>query len=630
MDLAGVDRAAAARLGVALSHLGWRAHGPVHGSVVGYPWRLLVRKPWGVTGDPLDRLAPVLRQAAHETGLRLARIDTAPTDTRPADTPPADQPADTPADTRGGDALADGDVPAGAPEPEGGAVEVKEEPAVPRDGAPAAPASDTPDRSSPAADWYSAAAAELRRLRDTVHEPETLQRLAELDRQFQALRDLHNAAYGLALLDHGHHSLAFDHLSTIPKSRDLLGSRLLEAVHFLADRSIKLQEYQQALDVLDHVGTHGTEETEALRGLARYGLNDARSARRSLARALEKGYLGRDAVWTYAELCRADGHPYEAGRYLQAYHEAHPGDVEVTRVLLDIYEDQPELRARFADRFVLALEREDEIKEAADIFRIRAEALAAVGAPQHESALADAVEALLLARREEEALTLVLDHERDRGRDPDLHLDLLSLLEAARSPEVRDDVADAYMKVGLDEIERMPKHDPDLLQDVAQRLFVLDRGRYDELKEHYEAELQDLVAQPEALVGSVPERLTDPEPVSLGGLSVLVVGGSPAVRRRVRETLRSQYKVGSVADVPSKWEANRSQKNLRDKVRRADIIVLVTSCLAHSTQETIEAAQGAGDIGPRAVYPAGRGHTSILRAILDHVRQQRAGKEKVG
>src|SRR5690606_28131814 len=120
-------------------------------------WRLLVRKPWGVTGDPLDRLAPVLRQAAHETGLRLARIDTAPTDTlpadtpadtppadqpadTPADTPPADQPADTPADTRGGDDLADGGVPAGAPEPEGGAVEAKEEAAVPRDGAPAAAA----------------------------------------------------------------------------------------------------------------------------------------------------------------------------------------------------------------------------------------------------------------------------------------------------------------------------------------------------------------------------------------------------------------------------------------------------------------------------------------------------------
>lgn len=436
-------------------------------------WRLLIRQPWGVAGDPSVELSHVMRQAVVASGMRIKSLAVRgsskefPTASTLPESP-SEVPAEpSPAGTRTSDAVT--------------------------------PSTD---------DWYHTALAELQELHQNTGDPGTIRRLAAIEANLQALRDQHSATYGLALLADGQETAAYERLQAVPKRGDYFGDRDHDAMHFLARQELKLQEYERALGYLETLGTRGTAETEGLRGLAHHGLRSRRRARRSLQRALQMGYLDREVVLAFADVCDVDGGAAEAGRHLRQWHEQEPADLTVVTRLTTLYADNPELIAELTDRCVQALEHEDQIKAAADIFRDRAEALVRLGAPGQGEALADAVEALLLSGREAEALKLAQSYGSDQqALNAEHYIDLLSLLEAARSPDIRDGVVQAYSALAQHEILQMPQHDAARLRDLTQRLFILDRRRFAEIKQLYEFQLAELTAEPEELLGSFVAQL---------------------------------------------------------------------------------------------------------------------------
>ncbi len=114
--------------------------------------------------------------------------------------------------------------------------------------------------------------------------------------------------------------------------------------------------------------------------------------------------------------------------------------------------------------------------------------------------------------------------------------------------------------------------------------------------------------------GSREGRILSPSATpALQGLSVVLAGGHPALRRLVRSNL-DHAGVKALREIPSGWEARRSRQAIRDVMGSADVAVLIWRQLSHSTGDRVRSAADAMEV---PVILARTAAASAVRQALD-------------
>ena len=125
-----------------------------------------------------------------------------------------------------------------------------------------------------------------------------------------------------------------------------------------------------------------------------------------------------------------------------------------------------------------------------------------------------------------------------------------------------------------------------------------------------EATRRGLAAVSGSRLGST---FSPPEAPALQGLSVVLAGGHPALRRLVRIDL-DRAGVKALREIPSGWEARRSRQAIRDAMGSADVAVLIWRQLSHSTGDRVRSAADAMQV---PVILARTAAASAVRQALD-------------
>lgn len=108
-----------------------------------------------------------------------------------------------------------------------------------------------------------------------------------------------------------------------------------------------------------------------------------------------------------------------------------------------------------------------------------------------------------------------------------------------------------------------------------------------------------------------PDRFPRPRadnPDDLGGATVVIAGGHPPLRRMVTVDL-TQSGADGVREIPSKWEAVRAGRGVRDRMAGSDIAVLIGRQLAHSTADQVRSAAA------RLGIPVARAETASVASV---------------
>jgi len=108
--------------------------------------------------------------------------------------------------------------------------------------------------------------------------------------------------------------------------------------------------------------------------------------------------------------------------------------------------------------------------------------------------------------------------------------------------------------------------------------------------------------------------------IELDGLTVVLAGGHPALRRLVRIDL-DRAGVKGLREIPSGWEASRSRQAIREAVSSADVAVLIWRQLSHSTGDRVRSAAEAMDV---PVALARTAAASAVRQALDYFVEHRS------
>lgn len=104
-----------------------------------------------------------------------------------------------------------------------------------------------------------------------------------------------------------------------------------------------------------------------------------------------------------------------------------------------------------------------------------------------------------------------------------------------------------------------------------------------------------------------------PERDEFSGVIVLIAGGHPPLRRMVTVDLTRSGALG-VREIPSKWEAVRTGRSVRERMAGSDLAVLIGRQIAHSTADQVRAA--AAKLGVPVVRAETAGVSSIRRAAM--------------
>jgi len=115
--------------------------------------------------------------------------------------------------------------------------------------------------------------------------------------------------------------------------------------------------------------------------------------------------------------------------------------------------------------------------------------------------------------------------------------------------------------------------------------------------------------------GIDPATTQDPaaDRAEFNGVIVLIAGGHPPLRRMVAIDLTRSGARG-VREIPSKWEAVRTGRSVRDRMAGSDLAILIGRQIAHSTADQVRTA--AAKLGVPVVRAETAGVSSIRRAAL--------------
>lgn len=184
----------------------------------------------------------------------------------------------------------------------------------------------------------------------------------------------------------------------------------------------------------------------------------------------------------------------------------------------------------------------------------------------------------------------------------------------------RQHLAQVYVRILCAEVDaslRRGQALPTYVLDLRRGLFELDRQQFEFADEYFRDELG------RARTAGLLDAEFDLEPTALPELDlsnrkITLVGGYEPVRRRVREILLHTYHLGQITEVPPSWEVNVDETRTAQSVRNSDLIVVVHRCIKHDGTDSLAAAVNGTELESRVRYAAGKGQSSIIRAVCDY------------
>lgn len=121
---------------------------------------------------------------------------------------------------------------------------------------------------------------------------------------------------------------------------------------------------------------------------------------------------------------------------------------------------------------------------------------------------------------------------------------------------------------------------------------------------------------------TLAELLLPPEPVAkpitpasprYPNVKVLLVGASQSVRNQVRSTLKKQYGITGVSEVPPHWEGTIDTNRVRDLVASHDVVVVSAAMMDHALWHQL------GKDRAKLVYPPSGGASGTVRTVAERI-----------
>lgn len=104
--------------------------------------------------------------------------------------------------------------------------------------------------------------------------------------------------------------------------------------------------------------------------------------------------------------------------------------------------------------------------------------------------------------------------------------------------------------------------------------------------------------------------------LDLSTLSLGIVGGHRATRRGVIRLLSENYGLRTWAEIPPLHEATTRQSELRAKICRCDLIVIITGYMSHPLTHAVYGLKEAGALAGKVVLLNCRGRSGVVREVL--------------
>lgn len=350
-----------------------------------------------------------------------------------------------------------------------------------------------------------------------------------------------------------------------------------------------------ALDALRQAYELGSRQPEVLQPLARlaYQAEDWELARLVYDELLQGGFEPRPEDYLYAgTLAWLSGQPKEAVERLQR--------------LADV----PDVTLPAS---AVALAYEAWVNSLAEINATIDQQVAAI------SAWTD----WLVVQQDLEGLLALADYTLQTGFDRLATFTLLEPLETALAEDAsgKEKLVLAYMELFVAEVNeslRWERPLPDYILYLRRALFDLDRAQFNFAQEYLQAELAK-AHEAEILTADFEVEPTAEPSLDLSGYWIALVGGYAPVRRRVREKLEREYRIGRFTEVPPSWEEHVDQKRVAEAVLGADLIVVVHRCIKHDGTDSLKATIEGTEAENRVRYASGKGQSSIICTIQEHL-----------
>jgi len=296
-----------------------------------------------------------------------------------------------------------------------------------------------------------------------------------------------------------------------------------------------------------------------------------------------------------------------------------PGDLQVLRQLITLYHNEPGALLEFIEKYLETCQTLPDGRESKGIFRARVDCVGHQGitGPQLVEALSDYVELLLLLGRAHDAKGAIDEFRGELSTAE--YIEVLGIFDDYE--EVADEVfgesvLTEYQNAGVTLITKLPDADMNLLRRVAVKLWVHSRRSFDELNSLYREQKRKMASE-ELLQDSLPTLELKGPSADLSGRRVVLVGGHSRMRARVEDILRDDGGLEELVVVEPSWERNRRQVDIDDCVRGADLVVVVTGCMKHSTSIMVDSALKRLGLQDCLLKPPGRGHTSVVGSIFE-------------
>jgi hypothetical protein len=169
----------------------------------------------------------------------------------------------------------------------------------------------------------------------------------------------------------------------------------------------------------------------------------------------------------------------------------------------------------------------------------------------------------------------------------------------------RQPLIDGYEELLKASFEAFDGSLPELTRDVYRSLYDLDRRnptceRYRKL----------LITKSTA---STQQQTEQGVPAKLGGKRIAIVGGHERTRQRVRERLHN-WGV-RIDEVPPSTSGRVSERDILDRVRMSDLIVLLVTYMGHDMSTIVNNLAARNAITGQVLAVECRGASGVTRAI---------------
>lgn len=297
---------------------------------------------------------------------------------------------------------------------------------------------------------------------------------------------------------------------------------------------------------------------------------------------------------------------------LRAYHED-PENYQLIEEVLAIVQDRTQ-RLKVVDEYLSRITTWSEALKARNLFEERVRCLAEFSGPSNKAFINAVLDLMEVTGYDQ--LKCVQFYNTYVKPVKLGHRDLMSILTSMPScPEVLDEVE----RIAVEETARLPRADTAVLRDAYMMLRSERPETARTILELYRESVAEFERDPLVDMGQtgLNYQVIEDHEIDLKNERIVIVGGAESVRRRIVVELGERFGVDSVAEIPPSWERNLTQDEVNRILKGASIIVLITGAIKHATSNMVNNWLKRQKRRPRVVYPAGRGSSGVLIAILN-------------